>query len=91
MAPVHNNLNPVAEFDVVRDFDLKGLVWYARPKLFFNCTVCSCGCQGPEYSANYKEATRFKSLSKMMCKCKNKMFTFDFDSEAAKVGGTLKC
>ncbi len=42
LAPFPNNQNPVAEFDVVRDFDLtgNGLVWYARPQLFFNCTLC---------------------------------------------------
>ncbi len=39
------NPNPVDEFDVARDFDLKGggLVWYARPQLFFNVTVCRLG------------------------------------------------
>ncbi len=36
LAPFPNNPNPVDEFDVVVDFDLKGggLVWYARPQLF---------------------------------------------------------
>ena len=55
LAPFPNNPNPVAEFDVVRDFDLNGdgLVWYARPQLFFNCTLCSRGCQGSEYSADH--------------------------------------
>ncbi len=59
LAPFPNNLNPVAEFDVVHDFDLtgNGLVWYARPQLFFNCTLCTRGCQGPEYSANHKEVS----------------------------------
>ena len=59
LAPFPNNPNPVAEFDVVRDFDLNGdgLVWYARPQLFFNCTLCSRGCQGPEYSADHKEVS----------------------------------
>ena len=38
LAPFPNNPIPVAKFDVVRDFDLNGdgLVWYARPQLFFN-------------------------------------------------------
>jgi hypothetical protein len=42
-----------------RDFDLtgNGLVWYARPQLFFNCTLCTRGCQSPEYSANHKEVS----------------------------------
>ena len=59
LAPFPNNPNPVAEFDVVRDFDMtgNGLVWYARPQLFFNCTLCTCSCQGPEYSANHKEVS----------------------------------
>ena len=59
LAPFPNNPNPVAEFDVVRDFDLtrNGLVWYALPQLFFNCTLCTRGCQGPEYSANHKEVS----------------------------------
>jgi hypothetical protein len=40
-----NNQNPVDEFNVVRDFNLKGggLVWYARPQLLFNVTLCRLG------------------------------------------------
>jgi hypothetical protein len=59
MSPFPNNLNPAAEFNVVRDFDLtgNGLVWYARPQLFFNCTLCTRGCQGQKYSANRKEVS----------------------------------
>ncbi len=59
MAPFPNNPDPVAEFNVVRDFDMNGdgLVWYARQQLFFNCTLCSRGCQGPEYSADHKEVS----------------------------------
>ena len=34
-----------------------GLVWYALPHLFFNCTLCSSCCQGPEYSANHKKVS----------------------------------
>ncbi len=33
------------------------LVWYALPHLFFNCTLCSNCCQGPEYSANHKKVS----------------------------------
>jgi hypothetical protein len=45
------------EFDVVCNFDLKGdgLVWYARPQLFFNVTLCRWDCQDKEYSADHKE------------------------------------
>ncbi len=59
LAPFPNNPNPVAEFDVVRDFDVNGdgLVWYARPQLIFNCALCIRGCQGPEYSADHKEVS----------------------------------
>jgi hypothetical protein len=59
LAPIPNNPNPVAELDVVRDFDLTGagLVWYARPQFFFNCILCTRGCQGPESSANHKEVS----------------------------------
>ena len=59
LAPFPNNPNPVAEFDATRDFDLtgNGLVWYARPQLFFNCTLCRRGCQDPEYWANHKEVS----------------------------------
>ena len=59
LAPFPNNLNPVHEFDVVRDFDLKGdgLVWYARPQLFFNVTLCRWDCQDKEYSAGHKEVS----------------------------------
>ncbi len=43
----------------MRDFDLNGdgLVWYARPQLFFKCTLCRRGFQGPEYSADHKEVS----------------------------------
>ena len=59
LAPFPNNPNPVAEFDATRDFDLtgNGLVWYARPQLFFNCTLCRRGCQDAEYWANHKEVS----------------------------------
>ena len=58
LAPFPNNPNPVPEFDVVLDI-LTGnrLVCYARPQLFFNYTLCSSSCQGPEYSANHKEVS----------------------------------
>ena len=45
MAPFPNNAVPIEEFDARTDMDLsgEGLVWYARPQLFFNCTVCPTG------------------------------------------------
>jgi hypothetical protein len=51
LAPFPNNPNPVDEFAVVRDFDLKGdgLVWYTRPQLFFNVALCRWDCQDRLY------------------------------------------
>ncbi len=48
LAPFPNNPNPVDEFDVVCDFDLKGdgLVWYARPQL---CTGTPCTGASPPH------------------------------------------
>lgn len=45
MAPYPNNPKPLSEFDVHKDMDLTGtgLVWYARPQLFFHCSVCPTG------------------------------------------------
>lgn len=47
VAPFPNNPHPMSQFDVQRDFDIKGdgIVWYARPQLFFSCTVCPAGAQ----------------------------------------------
>ena len=49
LAPYPNNPNHVDSFNVTTDFDLQGdgLVWYARPQLFFNCTLCPTGAKGP--------------------------------------------
>ena len=46
-------------FNIKTDFDLSGdgLVWYARPQLFFNCTLCPTGAKGPEFSASHKEVS----------------------------------
>ena len=45
MAPYPYNLNRVEDFDISSDFDASGanLVWYARPQLFFRCTLCPTG------------------------------------------------
>ncbi len=44
-APYPNNPNPGELFNIKTDFDLTGdgLVWYARPQLCFNCTLCLTG------------------------------------------------
>ena len=34
-----------------------GLVWYARPQLFFNCTLCPTGAKESMYSASHKEVS----------------------------------
>ena len=35
----------LSEFNVTREFDITGAgeVWYARPQLFFKCTLCPTG------------------------------------------------
>ena len=33
------------------------LVWYARPQLFFNCTLCPTGAKESMYSASHKEVS----------------------------------
>jgi hypothetical protein len=59
LAPYPNNPNPVESFNVKTNFDLKGdgLVWYARPQLFFNCTLCPTGAKESLYSASHKEVS----------------------------------
>ena len=57
LAPYPNNPNPVESFNVKTDFDLQGdgLVWYARPQLFFNCTLCPTGAK--RESGSHKEVS----------------------------------
>ena len=59
LAPFPNNPNPVQSFNVKTDFDLQGdgLVWYARPQLSFNCTLCPTGAKGCRGSASQKEVS----------------------------------
>jgi hypothetical protein len=42
LAPYPNNPE---SFNIKTDFDIQGngMVWYARPQLFFNCTLCPTG------------------------------------------------
>jgi hypothetical protein len=48
LAPYPNNPHLVESFNFKTDFGLQGngLVWYARPQLFFNCTLCPAGAKG---------------------------------------------
>jgi hypothetical protein len=59
LAPYPNNSNPVESFNVKTDFDLTGdgLVWYARPQLFFNCTSCPTGLKASVHSDSHKEVS----------------------------------
>jgi hypothetical protein len=59
LVPYPINLNPVETFNVTTNFDLQGdyLVWYARPQLFLNSTLCPTGAKGPGYSASHKEVS----------------------------------
>ena len=59
LAPYPNNPHPVESFNVKTDFDLTGdgLVWYARPQLFFNCTLCPTGAKGSGSRSLHKEVS----------------------------------
>ena len=59
LAPYPNNPNPVESFNIKTDFDLSGdgLVWYARPQLFFNCTLCPTGLKASVHGGSHKEVS----------------------------------
>ncbi len=59
LVPFPNNPNPVELFNVKTDFDLTGdgLVWYARPQLLFNCTLCLNGLKATMHSGSHKEVS----------------------------------
>jgi hypothetical protein len=59
LAPYPNNPNPVESFNIKTDFDLMGdgLVWYARPQLFFNCTLCPTGFKASVNGGSHKEVS----------------------------------
>jgi hypothetical protein len=61
LAPYPNNPNPVTvkSFNIKTDFDLTGdgLVWYARPQLFFNCNLCPTGLKATMHSGSHKEVS----------------------------------
>ena len=48
MAPYPFRVEPLEDYDPVGDFDITGggYVWYARPLLFFTCTLCPTGGKG---------------------------------------------
>ncbi len=54
LAPYPNNPNPVQSSNIKTDFDLTGdgLVWYARPQLLFNCTLCPTGLKASVHSGS---------------------------------------
>ena len=55
VAPYPFRDEPLDEFNVTRDFDITGAgeVWYARPQLFFKCTLCPTGAM--ENTQRHKE------------------------------------
>ena len=59
LAPYPNNPNPMESFNIKTDFDLSGdgLVWYARPQLFFNCTLCPTGLKASVHGGSHKEVS----------------------------------
>jgi hypothetical protein len=48
VAPYPFRIEPLEDFDPIGDFDVTGGgdVWFARPLLFFNCTLCPTGHMG---------------------------------------------
>ncbi len=61
LVPSHNGKGQLWTFCCIQwqgetDFDLQGdiLVWYARPQLFFKCTLYA---KGPGFSASHKEVS----------------------------------
>ena len=52
VAPYPFRLEPLEDFDPLSDFDMTGGddVWYARPQLFFSCTLCPTGQMGDKGS-----------------------------------------
>jgi hypothetical protein len=64
LAPYPNNPNQVESFNVKTNFDLKGdgLVWYERPQLFFNCTLCPIGAKESLYSASEVSLVYFSTF-----------------------------
>ncbi len=57
LASYLNNPNPVESFNIKTEFDIQGngLVWYAHPQLFFNCTLCPASAKG--HSSSHKEVS----------------------------------
>jgi hypothetical protein len=55
IAPYPNNPNLVESFNLKTDLTGDGLVWYARPQLFFNCTLCPTGLKASALSDSHKE------------------------------------
>ena len=49
----------VESFNIKTDFNMQGdgLVWYARPQLFFNCTLCPTGAWAERFSGIHKEVS----------------------------------
>ena len=45
VAPYPFRMEPLEDFDPLTDFDMTGGddVWFARPQLFFSCTLCPTG------------------------------------------------
>jgi hypothetical protein len=52
-------MEPLGDFNVMQDFDItwSGDVWYARPQLFFKCTLCPTGEMG--FPRQHKEYSLF--------------------------------
>ena len=57
VAPYPYRLQPLEDFDPIGDLDISGGgdLWYARPLLFFRCTLCPTGKMGD--ARTHKEFT----------------------------------
>ncbi len=57
--PYQNYQNQVESFNIKTNFYLQedGLVWYAHPQPFFNCTLCPTGAQAAGFSSTHKEVS----------------------------------
>ncbi len=76
VAPYPFRIEPLEEFDPIGDLDVTGGgdLWYARPLLFFTCTVCPTGHMGD--GPSHKDVSlvffsTFEPISLYVCPVEN--------------------
>ena len=69
VAPYPFRIEPLEDFDPIGDLDVTGGgdLWYARPLLFFTCTVCPTGHMGD--TTSHKDVSLGAACSKSTCGC----------------------